>query len=85
MPMGLSVSARNVSLCPKGLRALLQTWSWADLLRIKALVLGGIFPFPFFSHPSERKLPSPHSGSWEATTVLWALESVLPGGWEGPE
>lgn len=38
-----------------------------------------------FSHPSERKLPSPHSGSWEATTVLWALESVLPGGWEGPE
>lgn len=49
MPMGLSVSARNVSLCPKGLSALLQTWSWADSLRIKAFVPGGIFPFPFFS------------------------------------
>ena len=64
MPMGLSVSARNVSLCPKGLRVLLQRWSWADLLRIKALIPGGISHF-LFSHPSESKLPSPHSGSWE--------------------
>lgn len=62
MPMGLSVSARNVSLCPKGLRALLQTWSWADLLRIKALVLGGIFPFPFFLTHLKESCPPPTQG-----------------------
>ena len=64
MCMVLSVSAINVILCPKGLRELLQRWSWADLLRIKTLIPGGISHF-LFSHPSESKLPSPHSGSWE--------------------
>lgn len=65
MPTGLCLLGTPASVL-RVLGALRKRWAWPDLLRIESLVPGGTFTFPC-PHPSESRLPSTHSGSWEVS------------------
>lgn len=87
MPTGLSTPAKNVRLCSKALRALLQRWAWGQIyLGLRLWFPEGLYLWLFLTY-LRAGCPSSTQNPGRAISILLALDSLLPWelgkGWQG--